>query len=273
MSTVIKLGGELLFPEKQEELNCVISAIKTLRSRQEQVVVVHGGGPQTSALMKRQGVEPRMVAGRRITDEFALEALLMAVGGYVNTHLTSALLAQGLDAVGFTGLSNRCIECERQPPLPVAAEGGRLVDLGFVGKVTSVNVAFLRSFFAEQLIPVVACIGADSYGKPYNINADTVASEIAVALRARRLLLITGAPGVLRDKHDPLSRIPELNQDTGFEAIRQGWIVGGMIAKVEEAFEALRRGVDEIHILGHLAAGELQQALDNPGTIGTVLRA
>ena len=272
MSTVIKLGGELLFPEKQEELNCVISAIKTLRSRQEQVIIVHGGGPQTSALMKRQGVEPRMVAGRRITDEFALEALLMAVGGYVNTNLTSALLAQGLDAVGLTGLSNRCIVCEKQPPLSVTAEGGRLVDLGYVGKVTSVNVSFLNTFFTNDLIPVIACIGCDDSGKPYNINADTVASEIAVALKAQRLLLITGAPGVLRDKEDPKSRIPELNQHTGLEAIRQGWIVGGMIAKVEEAFEALKRGVEEIYILGNLSSGELLQALDKPGTIGTVLR-
>lgn len=272
MTTVIKLGGELALPASSARLEAIVASVAELVASGERVVVTHGGGPQVSALMRERGLTPRMVAGQRVTDGAALTALIMAVGGEVNVALTSTLIGKGVDAIGLTGVSAGLIRCRRRPPKVVASENDALVDYGLVGDVVSVRHEMLEQLTALGLVPVIACIGADERGRPLNVNGDTVAQEVAVALRADRLLLLTSTPGVLADKDDLSTRIPILEREQARAEIAAGVIAGGMIAKVEEAFDAVSKGVKEVHILGDLGAGDLERAVRDPGSLGTVLR-
>lgn len=270
---VVKLGGEMLLPEQAETLRPILNSIRALHEAGEQVVVVHGGGPQTSSLMKERGLEPRMVAGQRVTDASALQCLLMAVAGEANARLVAALVGNGLTAVGLNGISAGCIQCVRRSPRPVASAGGALVDYGLVGDVQRVDRAFIELFVERAMVPVIACVGTDREGGILNVNGDTVASELARAMRAETLALVTGTPGVLRDVADPSSRIQRLGRAELEGAIADGTIAGGMIAKVEEATRALDGGVSRVLVLGRLGEGELERAIRAPGCSGTVLEA
>lgn len=271
LSVVIKLGGELLGPQRAEELAAITAGIKGLVDEGHRVVLVHGGGPQTSALQRQLGQEPKMVGGRRVTDDAALDTMIMVVAGRMNVALVSALRGVGLSAVGLNGVSAHLIACEKRPAKVVSGGGPDPVDFGHVGDVTGVNRDFLELLLSHQHIPVLACLGSDGAGRPFNINADTVANGVAVALAADRLLLITSTPGVLRDIKDPASRISTLTVAQGHAAITDGTVQGGMIPKLEESFEALSQGVGQIHILGHIGPGDLHRALAEPGAVGTAL--
>lgn len=271
MTLVVKVGGELLTAPRRAELEAVRASLARLREQGERLVVTHGGGPQVTALMRARSVEPRIVAGRRVTDEAALDALLMAVGGEVNARLTSALLEVGLRAVGLNGLADRCVSCVRQPPRAVASADGALVDYGHVGDVVRVDRGFLDVFLSRGLTPVLACIGADARGRPLNVNGDALATAVAGALSAERLVFLTGAPGVLRDPNDSTSRVPRMSRSAARETLDTGALRGGMIAKMEEALAALEMGVARVHILGRLGPGDLERAIEVPGSLGTTL--
>ncbi len=269
MTTVLKLGGELALPERQEELRIVAHDLAALVRRGERVVVVHGGGPQVSALSRARGLEPRLVDGRRVTDERTLEVLLHAVGGEVNFRIASALSATGLRAVGCSGASAHCVLCEKQPPRPSVAAGAAPVDYGWVGDVTRVDRDFLEALLSAAMVPVMACIGVDRRGSPLNVNADAFAAAVAGALAADRLLLLTGVPGVLGDPSDPSTRLARLDWAEAKAAVERGAVQGGMVAKLEEAFAALEAGVKAVHVLGRLGPGDLLRAIDQPGDLGT----
>ncbi|MEW5852263.1 MAG: acetylglutamate kinase [Myxococcota bacterium] len=271
-TTVIKLGGELMDAAHQEELKAIAADIGALMQAGHTVVVVHGGGPQATALQKRLGMEPRMVGGRRITDEGTLEVMKMAVAGAVNVDLCARLTAAGARPVGLHGASSLAVRAKRRPPLVVSGGGPDPVDFGFVGDVQSVNTELLGLLGKNGYVPVMACLGADEQGNTFNINADTVANQVAVALKADALLLITGTPGVLKDVKDPGSRIPVLTRADGNAAIKDGTIGAGMIPKVEESFKALDEGVSQVIILGRLTVGQLKRAVLEPGSVGTVLK-
>jgi acetylglutamate kinase len=268
MQILVKLGGELLSADKRAELEAIAADVQELSLAGHRLILVHGGGPQLTALMRKMGAEPRIVGGRRVTDDLALEALEMVVGGKLNIELVSALRAAGISAVGLTGVSAGLILCEKRPPARV---GDELVDFGHVGDVVAVDTALLDLLLGAGHVPVIACVAADARGRPYNINADTVANRIAEQMRVDRLLLITGAPGVLRDVRDPKSRIDRLSIAEGRKAIADGVVQGGMIPKLEESFESLKRGVEQIHILGSLGPGDLLRAVEEPGSVGTAL--
>lgn len=268
---VIKLGGELMAPARAEELANITAGVRALVEAGHRVVLVHGGGPQTSALQRQLGQEPVMVGGRRVTDDAALDVMLMVVAGRLNVALVSALQAAGLSAVGLNGVSAQLIRCVKRPPKVVSGGGPDPVDFGHVGDVTGVNEALLDLLLGAGHTPVLACVGSDAAGRPYNINADTVANGVAIALHADLLLLLTSTPGVLRDVKDLGSRISTLTVAEGHAAIADGTVQGGMIPKLEESFEALAAGVGQIHILGHVAQGDLQRALEQPGAVGTAL--
>ena len=271
MKIVIKLGGELLTDARASELGAITADVARLVDDGHRLLLIHGGGPQTTALQKALGQTPNIVGGRRITDGAALEAIMMVVGGRLNIALTSALRAAGVDAVGLNGVSGRAIACVKRPPRVVSGGGDEPVDFGHVGDVTGVNEALLSSLIDGGYVPVLACIGSDEKGRPYNINADVVANGVAVALAADRLLLVTGTPGVLRDVADPSSRIPTMTVAQGRDAIADGTVQGGMIPKLEESFLAIERGVGRIHVVGALGDGDLVRALNEPGAIGTTL--
>lgn len=273
MRIVIKLGGEILAPERLLEARAIAGDLAALVAAGEEVVVIHGGGPQTTALQKKLGQEPRIVAGRRVTDEDALDALKMVVGGKLNAELAALLSAAGVRAVGLNGASARAIAAERRPPKVVKGGGDQPIDFGLVGDVTGVNRELIALLLDHGYVPVLACIGADLSGQLFNINADAVANGVARAIGAERLVVVTGTRGVLRDVGDPASRIDRLTKAEAERAIADGTVAGGMIPKLEECFEALAQGVREVHVVGGLVQGDLQREIASPGTVGTVLVA
>lgn len=271
MNLIVKLGGELISAARREELLAIVADLAELIRAGHRLVLVHGGGPQTSELQRAMGQEPNFIGGRRVTDAPTLDALKMVVGGKLNVDLCQVMSAAGVEAVGLNGVSAGLIRCQRRPKLPMTGSGGAPVDLGFVGDVTGLNHRLLDLLLDTGYTPVLACIGSDESGQPYNINADAVANAVAEHRAADALLLITNIPGVLRDVEDKDSRITQLSVAEGEAAIAEGLVQGGMIPKLEESFRVLQAGVSKILILGELGPGDLIKALGEPGSIGTAL--
>lgn len=264
---VVKVGGEVL---AGPAIALLAADVRALRKRGD-VVVVHGGGAQATELQTRLGIETRQVAGRRITDEATLDVMKMIVAGRLNVDLCAALLRAGARPVGLHGASALCVRARRRPPRVVTGGGPDPIDFGFVGDVEGFNLPLIEGLLGAGYVPVIASLGADASGSVYNINADIVACRLAAELRAAHLLLVTGAPGVLRDPSDPSTRRPLLSGAEARRAIAEAQIRGGMIPKIEEALGALAAGVGAVHIVGRLAPGDLLRAVEQPGAVGTVL--
>jgi acetylglutamate kinase len=262
---VVKIGGEVVASGEAALL------ARDLRELGGKIAIVHGGGPQATALQKQLGIETKQVAGRRVTDAATLDVMKMAVAGKLNVDLCATLVAAGVSAVGLHGASGLVVRAVKRPPKVYAGAGPDPVDMGLVGDVTGFNLALLETLWAAGHVPVIACLGADAEGNVYNINADMVGNQLAAALHAERLFLVTSAPGVLRDVNDPASRLAKLTRAEARAAIESKVVTGGMIAKLEEAMAVVDQGVGAIHILGKLAAGDLVRAVREPGSVGTTL--
>ncbi|MBX3159907.1 MAG: acetylglutamate kinase [Deltaproteobacteria bacterium] len=267
---VVKIGGEVI---GSGEAASLAADLRVLVEGGARVGIVHGGGPQATALQKQLGLETRQVAGRRVTDAATLDVMKMAVAGKLNVDLCAALVAAGLSPVGLHGASALVVRAARRPPKVYAGAGPDPIDLGFVGDVTGFNLALLETLWAAGHVPTIACLGADERGAVYNINADLVGNQLAAALRAERLFLVTSTPGVLRDLDDPASRLTRITCAEARDAIASGVVTGGMITKLEEAMAVVDQGVGAIHILGKLAPGDLVRAVREPGSVGTTLVA
>lgn len=267
-TVVLKLGGEIVH---SPELDVVARDLETLVQGWHRVAIVHGGGPQATALQKTLGIETRMVAGRRYTDPKTLEVMKYVVAGQLNVDLCGRLLANGVVAVGLHGASGHVIQATKRPPRVMQGAGPDPVDLGLVGDVTAFNLPLLGDLFERRYVPVLACLGMDAKGQALNINGDTVASQLAGALRADALVLVTSTPGVLRDVKDPGSRIPRIGRTEFERMVADGTISGGMIPKLEESFEVMKAGARSVVIVGKLAEGDLVRAVLEPGSAGTVL--
>lgn len=265
---VVKLGGEVV---QGGEIDLIAEDLRELVAGWHRVTVVHGGGPQATALQARLGLPTRMIAGKRVTDAATLEVMKYAVAGQVNVDLCGRLLAHGVMPVGLHGASGHVVQATRRPPRPMQGAGPDPVDLGLVGEVTGFNLPLLGDLHERRYVPVLACLGADAAGNALNINGDTVASQLAGALRADALVLVTSTPGVLRDVRDPASRIPRIGRGEFERRVADGTISGGMIPKLEESFEILRGGARSVVIIGRLAPGDLLRAVLEPGSAGTVL--
>jgi acetylglutamate kinase len=257
---VVKLGGEVVDGPQMGELAGDLAGLYADGYR---LVVTHGGGPQATALQKQLGVEPRLVGGRRITDDATLAVMKMTVAGQVNVDLCARLRKAGVRPVGLHDL----VQAHKRPPRVVSGGGKEPIDFGHVGDVDGFEAPLLEAILGAGYVPVVACLGNGADGAVYNINADVVANQLAASLKADALLLVTGVPGVLRDLGDPQSRIPQLTVADGRRAISEGVVSGGMIPKLEESFAALAAGVRAIFIV----KGELGRAVRQPGSVGTVL--
>jgi acetylglutamate kinase len=251
----------------------IAADVAEMRAAGTPVVIVHGGGPQATELQKRLGQTPKIVGGRRITDEETLEVIKMTVAGKVNVDLCAALIAGGAKPVGLHGASACTVLATRRPPTMVTGGGPEPVDFGYVGDVVGVNDALIGLLVGDGFVPVIACLGADEKGGVYNINADAVANQVAIRLDARALVLVTDVPGVMRDLNDPSSRIGRLTLAEGKRAIEDGVVTKGMIPKLEESFAAIAQGVRAVHIVGRLSRGDLTRAVTSPGEVGTVLVA
>ncbi|HNI59724.1 MAG TPA: acetylglutamate kinase [Pseudomonadota bacterium] len=246
---VIKLGGEVL--ERAESLSGVAAQLSLLSSLGVHLVIVHGGGPQASQLTRRLGGEPKMIAGRRITDDTALSAVVMAVAGQLNVQVLSALRAHHVRAVGLSGVDAELVTAHKRPPVEVVDDSGQTqkVDFGHVGDIDRVDPRVIETLLASGYVPVISCLAGDNQGNIYNINADTLAESLAVALRAQKLIFMTSAPGVLRDRNDPSTLVTFADPDDLASLLSSGSIAGGMRPKVEACIRAATGGVERTHII------------------------
>jgi acetylglutamate kinase len=269
-SLVVKVGGNVV---AGDAMSAIADGIAALCGRGDRVAMVHGGGPQATALQERLGQEPNVIGGRRITDADALEVMKMVVGGQLNVDLCAALLAAGARPVGLHGASSLAVEARVRPPRVVSGCGPDPVNFGLVGDVVGFNRELLDLLQSAGYVPVIACLGAQPDGVVLNINADIVANQLAEAIAADHLVLVTSAPGVLRNIDDATSRIERLTASEARAAIADGTVAGGMIPKLEESIRVLSSGVGSIHIVGDLGPGDLLREIDSPGAVGTALLA
>lgn len=256
---VVKYGGNAMINEELKQ--AVMSDIVLLSLVGIKVVLVHGGGPEISDMLKRVGKESRFVNGLRYTDEETAEIVQMVLCGKVNKNLVALLEQHGGKALGLCGMDGGLIQAKKM-------EGD--TDLGFVGDITGIGSQTILDALEKGYIPVIATVGTDEEGQVYNINADTAAAKIAAALKAENVILMTDIRGLLRDKNDEETLIPAVNVSEVPYLIRQGIISGGMIPKIECCVEAVRRGVKKAVIIdGRIPHSILIEMLSDQG-IGTM---
>lgn len=268
---VVKLGGDVL--NDAEVLDQVTAQLALLSSLSIRLVVVHGGGPQATALTQRLGQVPEIVAGRRVTDDAALEVAKMVYAGQLNTDLISALREHRVQAVGLSGVDADLITAHRRPPVVVVDDSGRsrTVDFGHVGDLDRVDPRVLHTLMDARFVPVVASLAGDDEGNVYNVNADTVAESLATALQAQKLIFLTGAPGVLRDRNDPATLVTFADPDDLGELMRSGALAGGMRPKVEACIRAATSGVERTHIVDGRAPDALLLEVFTGSGCGTMI--
>ena len=231
-----------------------------MRSVGMRPVVVHGGGPQISALMERLGMVPEFRDGLRVTDAESLDVARMVLVGKINREIVSSVNVHGPLAVGVSGEDAGLILASARNP-----------ELGFVGDVAAVNPGILQRLLAEELIPVVSTIGADLAGQAYNINADTVAGALAEALGAEKVVYLTDVEGLLSDIHDPSSLISHIDAEQLQKLLDSGVLTGGMIPKIAACVHAVENGVGSAHILdGRIPHVLLLEVFTDSG-IGTMI--
>lgn len=270
---VVKLGGEVLSdPDVRDHVAGQLSLLSSLSIR---LVVVHGGGPQATALSRRLGQEPRLVAGRRVTDGAALEVAKMVYAGQLNVDLLAALREHKVQAVGLSGIDADLLTAHRRPPVSVVDDDGRTVqvDYGHVGDIDRVDPRVLATLMEARFMPVVASLAGDEDGGVYNVNADTVAESLAVALRAQKLIFLTGAPGVLRDRNDPTTLVTFADPDDLAGLMASGALAGGMRPKVEACIRAATSGVERTHIIDGRAPDALLLEVFTGAGCGTMIVA
>ena len=247
---VIKYGGSAMTEESLRE--SFARDVVLLRYVGIRVVVVHGGGPQISQTLERFGVKAHFVGGMRRTDEDTIHIVEMVLSGDINKDIVALInmhSGQNIYAVGLSGRDGQLIRAKKLDKEKYFTELGLEVpeeDIGFVGEVESVNTELLHALMEKGYIPVIAPIGVGERGEAYNINADLVASEVAKALKAEKLIFLTDTEGV-KDAQGKL--IPTLNKDKVYELIQQGVIKGGMLPKIKSAIKALQSGVRKVHII------------------------
>lgn len=254
---VVKYGGNAMVNEELKA--AVMSDIVLLSLVGIHVVLVHGGGPEITATLKSMGKESRFVNGLRYTDEETVKVVQMVLCGKTNKDLVNLLQQNGGRAVGFCGIDAGMIRCKKTE-----------ADAGFVGDVTHVDTTLIRDAIEDGYIPVIATLGCDENGQPYNINADSAAARIASELGAENLISMTDVRGLLRDKDDESTLISVVNASEVPGLVRQGIIAGGMIPKVDCCVEAVRRGVRRAFIIdGRIPHSILIEMMTDEG-IGTM---
>lgn len=236
---VVKYGGNAMVNEELKE--AVMTDMVLLSLCGIHVVVVHGGGPEISGMLRRVGKESRFINGLRCTDAETMDIVQMVLAGKVNKDLVVNLQQKGGHALGLCGLDGGMIRAQK-----LKADGA---DLGFVGDIVGIDVTPVTDALEKGYIPVVAAMAADENGDVYNVNADTAAARVAAQLGAEKLILLTDIRGLLRDKDDETTLIPVVNVSDVPALERQGILSGGMIPKVNCCVEAVRRGVGRAHII------------------------
>ena len=255
---VVKYGGNAMINEELKQQ--VMEDIVLLHLIGVKIVLVHGGGPEITDMLKKIGKESKFVDGLRVTDEETAEVVQMVLAGKINKSLVNLLGTKGGKAMGISGMDAHLIEAKVKDER-----------LGYVGKITKVNVEPILNLLEHDYIPVVSTVGCDNEGNVYNINADTAAAYIAGAMQAERLISMTDIAGILKDKDDPASLIPCIDTKEAVELFNDGTISGGMIPKVECCLDAIARGVKKVIIMdGRVPHSLLIETLTDEGA-GTMV--
>jgi acetylglutamate kinase len=267
---VVKVGGHAMVDPAAR--SGIIADIVRLRELGARPVIVHGGGPEIDAMMKRTNMTPRFVAGLRVTDDPTLEVVRMVLVGNVNPDIVSLIARHGGKGVGLLGNDGDLIVARKKPPEKVLVDGKEeLVDYGWVGETEQVNPALLHDLLDKGYIPVVSPIGYDRQGHCLNLNADTAAGDIAAALKARCLVSLTDVDGVMMDPKDKGTLLSHLTEARCLELIKSGVISRGMIPKILSSLAVLKAGTESVHIVNGNVPGALLQELLTEKGIGTSL--
>ena len=257
-TVVVKYGGNAMVNEELKQQ--VMEDIVLLWLIGIKVVLVHGGGPEINEMMQKLGKEAVFVDGLRVTDKDTVDIVQMDLAGKVNKTLVNLLEKKGGKAIGISGMDGRLIEAEIKDER-----------LGYVGNITNINIAPVTDLLQKGYIPVFSTLGCDADGNTYNINGDTAAAHIAGALEAERLIMMTDIAGILRDKDDPFTLIPEVKVSEAKSLYEEGVISGGMIPKVECCIEAIEHGVNNVIIMdGRVPHSILMELLTDEGA-GTMV--
>lgn len=259
-TVVVKYGGNAMVNEDLKD--AVMSDIVLMQLVGINVVLVHGGGPEISAMLKKIGKESRFVGGLRVTDSETIDVVQMVLAGKVNKDLVQLLERHSGRAVGLCGLDGGMLRAEKL----ISGD-----DLGYVGEITEVNTQIIENATGSGYIPIIATVAGGAGGEVYNVNADIAAARIAAELGAQKLILMTDIRGLLRDRDDESTIIPVVNVSDVPKLQNQGIITGGMIPKINCCVEAVRRGVNRAHIIdGRIPHSILIELFSDEG-IGTML--
>jgi acetylglutamate kinase len=271
---VVKLSGKVT--ENHDNLSSLAEELALLHQVGIRLTVVHGGGKQLSDLASKLGIQQTIIEGRRVTDDATLEMAKMIFAGKINTDILAALRQRGIEAVGLSGVDGNIVHAERRPPKQITnRETGvsAQVDFGHVGDVVQINSRLLTVLLDTGYLPVISSLGADDDGMVFNINADTIAAEIAVQLQAEKLILLSDVDGIYLHAGDPETKLSRLTGAEADELVSSGTATGGMIPKLQSIAALLRRGVHSAHIIsGNKRNALLSEIFTDDGT-GTMIVA
>jgi acetylglutamate kinase len=268
---VIKAGGAIFTDEASTR--ALIEQVAILHQVGIKTVLVHGGGPQLDQVQEALGIKTQMVEGRRVTDQKSIDVTSMVLNGLINTRILALCRDLDIEAVGISGVDAGLISAHKRPPVRRSDTNSEMVDYGFVGDIDAVDTTVIKKLLDNGLMPVVSPLSADSNGVLLNINADTVAAAIGSALAAEKLILCTGAPGILERVEDPSSVI-SYTDIKGLKRLRdQGSLKAGMLPKAAAVEAAIRNGVRRVHVISYKAQDSvLAEVFTNEGT-GTLVVA
>jgi acetylglutamate kinase len=269
---VIKFGGEVI--SDSTRLEALAADVALLHELNIRIVIIHGGGQQATELAEKLGIRSEKIEGRRVTDDRMLEVTKMVFAGKLSTDILSALLLHDTPGVGLSGVDGRLIEAVRRPPKKFKnADTGeeREVDFQNVGDIRRVHPEVLQVLLEKRFVPVVASLGADSEGRVLNINADTIAAEIAASLPAEKLFLFSNVSGILKDVGDPASRHSYITVETADQLVRSNAVTGGMVPKISAASQAVRKGVKRVHIINGMQPNALLHEVFTVKGLGTMV--
>lgn len=269
---VIKFSGKIT--EEAENLASLSEEIGLLHEVGIRVCVVHGGGKQLTEMAEKLGVIQKVIGGRRVTDDETLELAKMVFRGKINTEILAQFRRRGIKAVGLSGVDGGVLTAEKRPPKSVldrATGETNVVDFGHVGDVVKIDASLIEVMLGNGYLPVLSSLGADDHGQVFNINADTIAAEIAVALKAEKLILLSDVNGIYLDPNEPSTKISRLPIADARDLIESGRATGGMIPKLESLISLIERGVHTAHVIdGKKANAVLAEVFTDEGT-GTMI--
>jgi acetylglutamate kinase len=269
---VVKMSGKVT--EDQDNLSSLAQELALLHQVGIHVCVIHGGGKQLTELAKRLGVVQTVVEGRRVTDDDTLDLAMMIFRGKINTEILSALRSRGIEAVGLSGIDGGVIKAVRRPPKDVLnRETGETetIDFGHVGDVVDVDTRLIHLLLESNYLPVISSLAADESGRIYNVNADTIASEIAVKLGAEKLILLSDVNGIYLNAEDETTKLSRLSSSDARHLIESGRATGGMIPKLESLISLLEKGVASAHVVGGSSRNSLLAEVFTDEGTGTML--